>query len=162
MPNSLKSHIETLREMFALAANERRMKEADALTAAIESLSRQGGGMSQVARSKLELLQSQGWAVNGLALYRNGERGLIDNLGAVHWTRASEAGDCVWTFDDDVRSGMWETACGEAWQFTCDGPEENNFRFCHGCGKPVHIAAAPAPGGGPVNSNNQTRISDEN
>ena len=47
MPNSLKSHIETLQEMFALAANERRMKEADALTAAIESLSRQGGDMSK-------------------------------------------------------------------------------------------------------------------
>lgn len=47
MPNSLKSHIETLREMFALAANERRMKEADAINAAIESLSRQGGDMSK-------------------------------------------------------------------------------------------------------------------
>ena len=47
MPNSLKSHIETLQEMFALAANERRMKEADALIAAIESLSRQGGDMSK-------------------------------------------------------------------------------------------------------------------
>ena len=40
MPNSLKSHIETLREMFAVAANERRMKEADALASAIEALSR--------------------------------------------------------------------------------------------------------------------------
>ena len=47
MPNSLKYHIETLREMFALAANERRMKEADAITAAIEALSRQGGDMSK-------------------------------------------------------------------------------------------------------------------
>ena len=47
MSNSLKSHIETLREMFALAANERRMKEADALAYAIESLSRQGGDMSK-------------------------------------------------------------------------------------------------------------------
>ena len=47
----------------------------------------------------------------------------------------------------DAGVGAWETACGEAWQFTCDGPEENNFRFCHGCGKPVAIAAAPAPGG---------------
>ena len=88
-----------------------------------------------------------------LALYdEEAVQGQIDALRAaanrdaagVHTGRASEAGDCVWTVDGD---GTWETACGEAWQFTCDGPEENNFRFCHGCGKPVAIAAAPAPGG---------------
>ena len=69
MPNSLKSHIETLREMFAVAANERRMKEADALAAAIEALSRQGGETDHLGRPMT---------------YWGGQPG----------GRASEAGDC--------------------------------------------------------------------
>ena len=47
--------------------------------------------------------------------------------------------ECEWSFD----GVMWNTTCGESWQFTTDGPAENNYRFCHGCGKPVVIAAAP-------------------
>ena len=44
---------------------------------------------------------------------------------------------CEWTYDDS--SDAWDSACGEMWQFTCDGPEENNVRFCHGCGQTVAL-----------------------
>ena len=103
----------------------------------VESLSRQGGGMSQVARSKLELLQSQGWAVNGLALYRNGERGLIDNLGAVHWTRASEAVDWV----------LVPTECTHIMEYTLSEALASGDYSIGECLNRA-IAAAPASGGG--------------
>ncbi len=41
---------------------------------------------------------------------------------------------CTWTEDSD---GTWNTKCGEMFQFNEGGPEENNFKFCHGCGKKV-------------------------
>lgn len=53
---------------------------------------------------------------------------------------------CAWT---EVEYA-WDSACGETWHFI-DGssPDENNVRFCHGCGKPIVLPAAPsAPVGG--------------
>lgn len=41
---------------------------------------------------------------------------------------------CAWIEDED---GKWDSACGEAYCFTVDGPAENGVRFCHGCGAPV-------------------------
>lgn len=40
---------------------------------------------------------------------------------------------CNWTHDDD--SGVYETACGEEFEFYDAGPVENGFRFCPYCGK---------------------------
>jgi len=60
---------------------------------------------------------------------------------------AAEAvdGSCEWTHTDY----MWESACGEAWQFNDGGPTENSCRFCQGCGKPLIIATPiDAAGGG--------------
>jgi hypothetical protein len=45
--------------------------------------------------------------------------------------------ECDWTYDPNTCA--WGTACGELWQFTDGGPEDNGVRFCHGCGKPVRI-----------------------
>lgn len=39
---------------------------------------------------------------------------------------------CVWTEDDD---GAWDTSCDNRFEFTADGPEENDFAFCPYCGK---------------------------
>lgn len=39
---------------------------------------------------------------------------------------------CDWMVDDD---GLWETQCGNAFQFEVDGPEDNGFEFCPYCGK---------------------------
>jgi hypothetical protein len=49
---------------------------------------------------------------------------------------------CVWHLDDSdiVYDEVWETSCGEAFCFTVDGPKENNFRFCHSCGKPITVS----------------------
>lgn len=42
---------------------------------------------------------------------------------------------CTWTHDDD--EGSWDAECGERWSITEGTPEENNFRFCPGCGRKV-------------------------
>lgn len=38
---------------------------------------------------------------------------------------------CQWKEDGD---GIWNTGCGHLFEFTADGPTENNFRFCPYCG----------------------------
>ncbi len=50
---------------------------------------------------------------------------------------------CKWTYDE--HDYKWDSACGESWQFTDGGPEDNHVKFCQGCGKPVVLAAAPTP-----------------
>lgn len=40
---------------------------------------------------------------------------------------------CPWTLDD-AESDVWESSCGQTWQFTEGGPSENRARFCHYCG----------------------------
>ena len=47
---------------------------------------------------------------------------------------------CEWDFDDEYEV-VWESSCGELWSFIDGGPKENRVRFCHGCGKPVALAA---------------------
>ena len=49
-------------------------------------------------------------------------------------TKTTETGPecCVWQADDE---GTYETSCGQAFVFTCDGPRENGARFCMYCGK---------------------------
>ncbi len=41
---------------------------------------------------------------------------------------------CTWTEDID---GVWESKCGELFQFENDGAIENGFVFCPYCGKPI-------------------------
>lgn len=56
---------------------------------------------------------------------------------------AASVPECEWTFDDG--DYFWSSSCGEGWQFTDGGPEENRVKFCQGCGGLLRIAAAPAP-----------------
>lgn len=42
---------------------------------------------------------------------------------------------CEWHLDDATDSCLWETSCGQAFQFTDGGPEDNKFKFCYYCGK---------------------------
>lgn len=41
---------------------------------------------------------------------------------------------CIWREDED---GVWWTGCGEAHQFTVDGPTANGQKFCGYCGQPL-------------------------
>ena len=51
---------------------------------------------------------------------------------------------CEWREDAD---GIWETACGEAWQCTEGTPVENDMKYCHSCGKHLKEMPHAAPGG---------------
>jgi len=42
---------------------------------------------------------------------------------------------CLWEEDED---GIWHTSCGEAFQFTADGPAENGTRYCMYCGREIN------------------------
>lgn len=47
---------------------------------------------------------------------------------------------CKLTYDE--QDYKWDSACGESWQFTDGGPEDNHVRFCQGCGKSVVLQPA--------------------
>lgn len=51
------------------------------------------------------------------------------------------ADNCQWTYDE--HDYKWDSACGESWQFTDGGPEDNGVKFCQSCGKPVELPASP-------------------
>ena len=46
---------------------------------------------------------------------------------------------CQWKEDG---GGIWQTNCGNAFEFTMDGPTENQFRFCPYCGGKISIHEA--------------------
>lgn len=59
---------------------------------------------------------------------------------AIKREEAQPAETCLWTEDDpDYTPDTYASACGELWSFIDGGPAKNNFRFCHGCGKPIQI-----------------------
>lgn len=39
---------------------------------------------------------------------------------------------CCWVEDTE---GTWASSCGHLWQFTSDGPAENEMQFCCFCGR---------------------------
>jgi len=41
---------------------------------------------------------------------------------------------CKWRVDDN---GVYNTECGEAFEFLADGPKENNAQFCIYCGNKI-------------------------
>jgi hypothetical protein len=54
---------------------------------------------------------------------------------------------CAWAVDE-YGDGIWTTSCGKEFVFTDDGPTENNFWFCHNCGKRLAITPASAASAG--------------
>jgi len=48
---------------------------------------------------------------------------------------------CEWTIDFD---GLWETGCGEAFTLFDGGLFENNFVFCHSCGRKIEDVTSEA------------------
>lgn len=47
---------------------------------------------------------------------------------------------CAWTHDGE---GIYDSACGETFQFNAGGPTENSVKFCPYCGKRLALADAP-------------------
>jgi len=55
--------------------------------------------------------------------------------------REAEEATCVWKQDKD--DGSWDSTCGLKWDFTDEGPEENECYFCPQCGKKIAILPQP-------------------
>lgn len=49
---------------------------------------------------------------------------------------------CAWTLDE-FYGNKWDTACGHAWEFTTDGPVENQQAFCGYCGRRLIVTPPP-------------------
>ena len=47
---------------------------------------------------------------------------------------APDPDTCEWTPDDD---GVFDTDCGNRFEFNVGGPAENGCRFCPYCGEPI-------------------------
>ena len=45
---------------------------------------------------------------------------------------------CTWE-QEDQDSTMFNSDCGMSFYFEDDGPEENDFKFCPKCGKPLTV-----------------------
>ena len=63
---------------------------------------------------------------------------------AIRTHLASPPEVCQWTsVNDEHMPDTYESACGDMWSFIEGGINENNIRFCQGCGKKVIEASAP-------------------
>jgi len=55
-------------------------------------------------------------------------------------TAPPQAKPCIWTPVDSIwMPDVYDSACGEVWSFEDGGPEENNVRYCQGCGGRVEL-----------------------
>lgn len=54
---------------------------------------------------------------------------------ALRTTTDVEQGTCTWACEPAPDIEMWETNCGNAFQFEAGGPTENKMQFCCYCGK---------------------------
>lgn len=60
-------------------------------------------------------------------------------------TTEDTAWACVW---EEAEDGVWQTSCGNEWQFEEGGPSDNGQEYCGYCGKPLselQLFALPAP-----------------
>jgi len=46
---------------------------------------------------------------------------------------------CEWRLEDDDYA-VWDSDCGMEFLFNDDGPVENNFAFCPGCGNRLVVS----------------------
>lgn len=46
---------------------------------------------------------------------------------------------CDWTIDADPYGEKWDTSCGTAYCFEAGDPEDNHYKFCPNCGKPLRV-----------------------
>jgi len=71
---------------------------------------------------------------------RSGERepGSVEYVLAQHYNELidwiGEHKSCNWWCDEN---GIWQTECGNAFEFYHDGPKENEYAFCPYCGSKI-------------------------
>lgn len=46
---------------------------------------------------------------------------------------------CEWKLDDWEEGELWNTECGEVEQFMNGTPDENKYKYCPYCGKPIKV-----------------------
>lgn len=46
---------------------------------------------------------------------------------------------CIWTYDDDIDFGGWNTSCGAAFILIEGSPSENDYHYCPMCGGKILI-----------------------
>lgn len=70
----------------------------------------------------------------------------VEALRAATALMRGQSDACAWQKDDDEWEGAhWDSACGEKYFFVEGGPSDNGHKFCHGCGKPLHIIEPKGP-----------------
>ncbi len=72
------------------------------------------------------LFSCQGQAMDGYSELAN-YRSILDNIS--YETQHNRT--CKWIIDED---GMFDTGCGNKFEFISDGPKENHFTHCPYCG----------------------------
>jgi hypothetical protein len=50
----------------------------------------------------------------------------------------TEDNKCTWTRIDDPDTSLWESECGQVWEFESGTPKDNFMDFCCGCGKALN------------------------
>lgn len=121
---------------------------AGTITDTSENISRMAYGLATVPQAqKAELaakrcLQEVGRTERRLVWTRERQNALARIIlehfgsGAVRQVRRET---CVWSLDDVMDGDIWETQCDQAFQFNDGGPEDNHFKFCYCCGRPLEV-----------------------
>ena len=57
---------------------------------------------------------------------------------------ASQEAACHWSYGSkfDEFDNVWESDCGEQWEFIDGDPGENGMKFCHNCGRLLVVETA--------------------
>lgn len=66
---------------------------------------------------------------------------------------------CVWSlYDQRADDGLWQTGCGQRWNFDSDGtPEDHKQRFCGYCGG-ILVVVQSAQGVAPAPRNEEAHL----
>jgi hypothetical protein len=69
-------------------------------------------------------------------LYRNNSGSQARRDDDIPYHRAKT---CVWQSGYEGCDEVWDTSCGNCFEFTVDGPHENSFAYCPYCGGRIEI-----------------------
>ena len=61
----------------------------------------------------------------------------LELLGKSESENELRTGLCEWQYDE--HHDVWETSCNNLWQFTNEGPKENDCQYCMYCGGVIDV-----------------------